>query len=146
MTKSSNHGPSKNTGAGGRNPGGGGINQKNHVKTPVRTGNPAKGISPGAVSYLGNKVGNHTEKGGTTGGGFTPWNTNAPTNAAQKLGNQVALNGSGSGARPGGGGRILHGQAGSQSQHGPANPGNPVPTQGGSGPGSMGFPSPGGKR
>ena len=138
MAKSSKHGPSRNTGSGGRNPGGGGINSAKHVKTPVRTGKPANGVAPGAVSYLGNKVGNHTEKGRVAADGFTPWKTNAPTNAGQPLGNQVALNVGRGGP---GKGYVQHGQSGSQGQHGQPVAGNPTtPSQDI----WASFPSPGG--
>ena len=123
MAKSSSHGPSKNTGAGGRNPGGGGINSAKHVRTPVKTGQPAKGVNPGAVSYLGSKLGNHAEKGRVGGQGFAKWNTNSPTNAAQPLGNQIALNVGRGGP---GKGYVQHGQSGSQSQHGRPVAGNPT--------------------
>lgn len=32
-----------------------------------------QGVNPGAVSYLGEKLGNHTTEGDTTSGGITPW-------------------------------------------------------------------------
>ena len=38
---------------------GGGINSRVNVSVPVRTGAPARGISPGAVSQFGSSVGNH---------------------------------------------------------------------------------------
>lgn len=142
MTKGANG----RTGASGKSSGGGGINMKNHTRTPVKVGKPANGINPGAVSYLGNKLGGHAMDRGDFPLKATPWNGKAPTNAGAPLGNQVALNGAGGGARPGGGGRILHGQAGTQKQHGPVNPGGPPlsPTPGG-GPGGFGFTGKGGK-
>jgi len=33
----------------------------------------SKGVNPGAVSYLGEKLGNHTTDDGTVSGGATPW-------------------------------------------------------------------------
>jgi hypothetical protein len=132
------------TGASGRNSGGGGINSRVHVKTPVRTGKPANGINPGAVSYLGNKLGSHAMDKGDFTPKPTPYYGKSPVNAAASLGNQVALNGAGSGARPGGGGRILHGKSGTQTQYGKANPGvqggSPfLPGNPSSGPAGFGF-------
>lgn len=33
----------------------------------------SQAVNPGAVSYLGNKLGNHVTDGGTVSGGETPW-------------------------------------------------------------------------
>ena len=97
---------------------GGGVGSRQHNKTPVRVGKPANGINPGAVSYLGNQLGDHSMSGDMKLK-TTPWKGPASTNASQKLGNEVALNGSGSGARPGGGGRVVR-PTGSQGQQGPS--------------------------
>jgi len=141
MAKSSNHGPSRNTGASGKSSGGGGINTRPHVRTPIKAGPPnTKIISPAAASRQGLSQGDHVTEGGTVKRPYDP--LVAGTRPQVPSGNQVALNAAGSKAGPGAG-RILHGQSGSQGQHGPANPGNPIPTPGGSGPGSMGFPNPG---
>lgn len=120
---------------------GGGVGSRQHNKTPIKTGKPANGISPGAVSYLGNMKGNHAgdTRGDIKNPSFPSWKGQAPVNAAQKLGNEVALNGAGSGARPGGGGRVVS-PCGSQGMQGRPNPGvaGPLPPQG-SGPSSFGF-------
>jgi hypothetical protein len=90
-------------------------------KTPrnvgVKTGPPsANKIDPGSASRIGRSVGNHTERG-TTKRPAEPLVTGSMKQVP--LGNTVALNGSGSGARPGGGDRKIH-ERGSQGQHGPA--------------------------
>jgi hypothetical protein len=74
-------------------------------KTPrnvgVKTGPPsANKIDPGSASRIGRSVGNHTERG-TTKRPAEPLVTGSMKQVP--LGNTVALNGSGSGARPGGG-------------------------------------------
>jgi hypothetical protein len=71
---------------------GGGINSNKVVSRNVRTGAPARGISPGAVSQFGSSVGNHaTDRAKSTGyrgerflEGKTPAGGNVP------LGNEVA--------------------------------------------------------
>ena len=126
--------------------GGGGLNTRQHVKTPVRTGKPANGVNPGAVSYLGTKVGNHSTDTGDFTFKATPWKGTPPVSNNIPLGNQTSLAGAGAGARPGGAGRKIH-PTSSQGQHGPANPGaqsgSPFLPGGSGGPGSMGFKGPG---
>jgi hypothetical protein len=94
---------------------GGGIESNKVVQTPVRYGQPANGVNPGAVSYAGNHIGNHSTEGNGArqDGGATPWNTNLPHNAAQPLGNEVAGN---IGRGGPGTGRIVHG-CGSKGRH-----------------------------
>jgi hypothetical protein len=146
MAKSSKHGPSKNTGASGRNSGGGGINTKQHVRVGVRVG-PAstQKVSPEAVSAIGNQRGNHTMAG------TAPMSKAMPPalirgNAVQvPLGNDLARNVGRGGP---GVGYVKHGQSGSQGFHGSPNPGahggDPnLPGGGASGPAGFGF---GGKR
>ena len=109
MAKSSN-----TRGASGPARSGGGITSNKLVQTPVRTGQPARGVNPGAVSYLGNKIGNHAQDGRTRAdGGGTPWNTNSPTNASQILGNEKALDVGRGGP---GKGYVVHG-CGAQGKH-----------------------------
>jgi hypothetical protein len=86
------------------------------VKTPVRTGKPANGVNPGAVSYLGNKLGNHSMDKGDMTLRATPWKGSPPVSNNVPLGNQTALAGSGAGARPGGAGRVVS-PCGSQGTH-----------------------------
>jgi hypothetical protein len=79
---------------GGRGGAGGGPNSRVNKSVSVRTGIPARGISPGAVSQFGSSVGNHATdhranlpyKGERYLEGKTPAGGNVP------LGNQVALN------------------------------------------------------
>ena len=79
--------------SGTRRPGGG-LGSRVNKSVPVRTGTPARGISPGARSQFGSSVGNHaTDRAKSTGyrgerylEGKTPAGGNVP------LGNQVAGN------------------------------------------------------
>jgi hypothetical protein len=125
----------------GRAKTGGGMGSRQHVKTPVRTGQPAKGVNPGAVSYLGGKLGNHTTESGDFPLKSTPWKGTAPTNAQQILGNEKALRASGSKAGPGAD-RTIH-KSGAQGQHGPSRGPEGPAASGSGGPGSMGFPGKG---
>src|ERR1700704_5550691 len=91
MAKSSKHGPSKNTGAGGRNPGGGGINTKQHVRVGVKAGPASTRVaSPAAASNLGNAKGNHTTDSGTFKRPLEPLYTGSRPQVP--LGNAVATN------------------------------------------------------
>jgi hypothetical protein len=133
MAKSAKHGS-----------GGGGINTRQHVKTPIKSGPPVtKKISVESAAGIGIKRGNHSMDG------------NAPTSKAARppliekmvpqvrSGNATALDMAGSKAGPGAGRNIN--PTGSQGQHGPARqPEGPVMPAQGSGPGSFGFRS-GGK-
>ena len=78
---------------GGRGGAGGGPGSRVNKSIPVRTGAPARGISPGAVSQFGSSVGNKVTDGGKVAyrgerylEGKTPAGGNVP------LGNQVATN------------------------------------------------------
>jgi hypothetical protein len=106
---------------------------------PVRYGQPARGVNPGATSYIGTKRGNHATEDGSGHASYTPHYGNPPTNAAQPLGNEVASNVGRGGP---GVGRLVHG-CGSQGTHGAPNRGNPAD------PGAdiwSQFPNPGGRR
>jgi hypothetical protein len=71
---------------------GGGLGSRVNKSVPVRTGAPARGISPAGVSQFGSSVGNHATGSATTTGyrgeryleGKTPAGGNVP------LGNEVA--------------------------------------------------------
>lgn len=78
---------------GGRRPGGG-LGSRVNKTVPVRTGAPARGISPGAVSQFGSSVGNHATGDGppTSYRGETFLNKLTPAGGAVPLGNQVAGN------------------------------------------------------
>ena len=79
----------------------------------MRTGAPARGISPGAVSQFGKSVGNKaTDKRGETGyRGERYLEGKTPAGGAVPLGNQVALNVKGGGP---GTGRTIY-KTGSQA-------------------------------
>jgi len=131
MAKSARHGS-----------GGGGLNTRQHVKPTVRGGPPnTKIVSVSAAGSIGRSKGDHS----TEGGGKTVARPKDPliqgTRSQVPSGNAVALNVGKGGP---GAGRVLHGQAGSQSQHGPANQGSTggspfLPGGSGRGPGSFGF-------
>jgi hypothetical protein len=104
----------------------GGPSSKQVRQVPVRTGTPARGVSPGGVNQLGTNRGNHATdaQGKILRGDRTPlYGGPGPTNAAQKLGNEIATNVGKGGP---GAGRTLHGQSGSQHQYG-APEGHPRP-------------------
>jgi hypothetical protein len=138
MTK----GKSNTKGASGPARSGGGITSNKLVKvTTVHGSRDTKMVAPTAAAHIGRSVGNHASEAG----GKTLQRPNVPlykpTRDAAPLGNEVAKN-VGRGAP--GAGRILHGQSGSQGQHGPANQGSPMPGQGGpGGPAGFGFKGPG---
>jgi hypothetical protein len=113
------------SGSRGRATSGGGSTSNKLTKPSIKTGNPAKGVNPGHVSYTGSKLGNHaTNSGGKKLENFTPHNTNPPTNAGAPLGNEVALRASGAKAGPGADRQVM--RSGTQGTHGPANSGNPM--------------------
>lgn len=98
---------------------GGGPSSKQVVNKPVKYGTPARGVSPGGVNQLGTIRSDHATdaQGKILRGDRTPlYGGPGPTNAGQKLGNEIATNVGKGGP---GTGRTLHGQAGSQAQHGP---------------------------
>ena len=82
---------SNTSGASGPARSGGGANMNKNVKVTPVVGKPAKGVNAGAVSYLGNKMGNHTTDNGDFVYKPTPWNGKPPVNAAAPLGNAKAL-------------------------------------------------------
>jgi hypothetical protein len=73
---------------------GGGINSRVVVERPQRLGTPARGISPGAISQLGEAIGNHV----TDGNSRLPYRGEkylvgkTPAGGAVKLGNEIAGN------------------------------------------------------
>jgi hypothetical protein len=71
---------------------GGGPNSRVNVEVPQRLGNPARGVSPGGVSQLGEAIGNHiTDRRGTSNYRGDPFYAGpAPINSGQRLGNEVA--------------------------------------------------------
>jgi hypothetical protein len=95
---------------------GGGAGSRINKTVPVRTGAPARGLSPGAVSQFGSSVGNHATGDGppTSYRGETFLNKLTPAGGAVPLGNQVALN-VGKGG-PGAGRTVM--RSGAQGQHG----------------------------
>ena len=113
------------TKSGGHHPGGG-IASRQRVEKPVKVGAAARVMRPQGVSQIGSSIGNRvTNSGRTLSGAVEPVRGKAlPAGLSVPLGNQVALNVGKGGP---GAGRVLYGKSGSQSQHGPANPGLPRP-------------------
>jgi hypothetical protein len=106
-----------------RGSGGGGYGSRPHVEKSVRTGSGSHGTNVGAVGQLGQKVGDHVTRQGSTGYRGEPFHSGRSFNPT-KFGNEVALNVGKGGC---GTGRTLYGQAGSQGTHGATNPGSPRP-------------------
>jgi hypothetical protein len=119
--------------------GGGGINTKEHVRTPVRAGPPnTKVISPSAAANIGASKGDHVTEGGTVQRPSDP--LVAGTRPQVASGNDVARNVGRGGP---GAGRTVY-RSGTQGVHGSVNPGlPPIPGTPAGGPGGMGFPSKG---
>jgi hypothetical protein len=113
---------------------GGGPTGKNVRNVPIRTGPPnTKVISPSAVMQIGSKQGNHAD-GGTVRRPPDPLVQGTRPQVA--MGNAKALDVGRGGP---GTGRTIH-KSGSQSQHGPANPGvGELPRTPSGGPGGFGF-------
>jgi hypothetical protein len=115
--------------------GGGGVNTRQHVRTPIKAGPPnTKKISHSAAANIGIKKGDHA-----TGQG-KPLNRPAdPLIQKQvpqvKMGNAAALEVGRGGP---GAGRVVHG-CGTQGMQGRANPGIAPQLTPGGGPGGMGF-------
>ena len=105
---------------------GGGIRSREFVRKPVKVGTQAREMRPEGVAQIGSSMGNcATNQGRTLPGAVEPVQGKAlPAGLSVPLGNQVALNVGKGGP---GAGRVLYGKSGSQSQHGPANPGLPRP-------------------
>ena len=103
--------------------GGGGYGSRPHVERSVRTGSGSKSTSVSAVAQLGQKVGDHVTRQGSTGYRGEAFHSGRSFQPV-KFGNEVALNVGKGGP---GAGRALHGQAGSQGTHGATNPGSPRP-------------------
>src|SRR5258707_22534 len=84
----------------------------------IKTGSAnLKAVPPTHASHIGRSVGNHSEYG-TTNRPATPGPVAKKDFVA--MGNAKALDGAGSGERPGGGNRNIN-PTGSQSQNGPIN-------------------------
>lgn len=80
----------KNSNSGTRRVGGGPGSRINK-SVPVRTGAPASGVRPGAVSQMGESLGNKAMGvSGKLRGAAEKYSGPAPTNAGQRLGNEVA--------------------------------------------------------
>jgi hypothetical protein len=103
---------------------GGGINSRVNKSVSVRTGAPARGISPGATSQFGSSVGNHaTDRAKSTGyRGERYLEGKTPAGGAVRLGNEVAAS-----TVCGVGGSRTVMRSGGQGQHGATNPGQPNP-------------------
>ena len=120
MSKSrSNTGGAKGPARSGR-----GITSNKLVRPAVRGGPPnTRAVSPAAVSKIGLAVGTHV----MGNGGREVKRPNQPlvtgTPPQVPMGNQIALNVGKGGP---GSGRVVH-RSGSQSTHGPVNPGGPQP-------------------
>jgi hypothetical protein len=103
----------------------GGIGSKVVKEVGVRNGTPARGINPGAVSQLGEAIGNHATQSGNRlpyrGEKYLVGKT--PAGGAVPLGNQIATNVGRGGV---GTGREVMAR-GSQGQYGSANPGQARP-------------------
>jgi hypothetical protein len=110
-------------------------------RTPVQVGQrlgptSATKVDPRNVAAIGAKRGDHSEYGTARNHQQVP-----PREMGKMpqpvLGNAKALDVGRGGP---GAGRILHGQSGSQGQHGPTNPGSgDLPRTPGGGPGGFGF-------
>jgi hypothetical protein len=96
---------------------GGGINSKQVRQVGMKLGQPAQGRGIGRVAQIGNKVGDHTTEGGSTGYRGDPMLMKPPAGGAQALGNSKTMP-----AGPHGEGRTVY-RTGYQMQHGAANPG-----------------------
>jgi hypothetical protein len=109
---------------------GGGIASRQRVEKPVRMGANAREMRPQGVSQIGSSMGNRvTNSGRILPGAVEPVRGKAlPAGLSVPLGNQVATNVGRGGP---GAGRVLYGKSGTQSQHGPVNPGLPRPGAGG---------------
>jgi hypothetical protein len=91
---------------------GGGIQSRNIVSKPVRTGTPRQHVHPGGVAQIGQHVGNHaTHKGRTDYRGEKLY---AGAGYPSRLGNEVAAN---TVCGPGGSRTVM--KTGSQTIHGP---------------------------
>jgi hypothetical protein len=79
---------------GGRGGAGGGIASRVNKSVPVRTGTPARGISPGGVSQFGSSVGNHStdHRANLPYKGERYLEGKTPAGGAVPLGNAVATN------------------------------------------------------
>jgi hypothetical protein len=117
--------------------GGGGVNTRQHVKTPIKAGGPVtKKISHSAAANIGIKKGDHA-----TGQGRSLQRPADPlaqgTRAQVRSGNATALDMAGSKAGPGAGRNNY--PTGTQGQQGPVNRGIAPQLTPGGGPGGMGF-------
>ena len=116
---------STHTKAGGRIRSGGGAtgNKVKNVREATRERPRVRAANPSMVSDWGAHRGAHV----TSDGGRDVRFKNEPlyqgnSFPACEFGNTKALEGSGKGARPGGGNRTLYGKSGTQQQYGPSAP------------------------
>jgi len=108
-----------NRGVGGK--AGGGIKSNKLVHKPVRYGEPAKGTRHEGVSQIGSSLGDHaTETGKVLRKSVERMHGDAPHNAGQRLGNEVAAT---TVCGPGGSRTVM--KSGSQGVQGSVNPGSP---------------------
>ena len=117
------HAASRHTKAGGRIRSGGGatLNKVKNVREATRERPKVRAASPSAVSDWGAHRGSHvTGEGGREV--FKREKLYSPGFQPCEFGNTKALEGSGKGARPGGGNRTLYGKSGTQMQYGAAAP------------------------
>jgi hypothetical protein len=109
---------------------------------PVRYGAPAGNkAEPGAVGRLGRAVGDHaSDSVSSTTRPNEPLYQGTKPNPS-RFGNEMAAAAHAGKSGDLAAGRIMHGKSGSQSLHGPSNPGLPDGSGPGvsGGPGSMGF-------
>jgi hypothetical protein len=94
---------------------GGGIASNKVTERPVRTGTGSHSTSVGAIGQLGQKVGDHVTRQGSTGYRGEPFHSGRSFQPV-KFGNELATNVGKGGP---GVGRTLYGQSGLQGQHGP---------------------------
>jgi len=81
-----------------------------------------RAASPGVVSAWGEHLGNHVTGEGGRKVSSKQEKLYSPGFQPCEFGNSKALEGSGKGARPGGGNRTLYGKSGTQQQYGPSAP------------------------
>ena len=105
-------------------PGNQGISSNKLVRPSIRTGAPAQGKGIGRVAQIGNKFGDHTTEGRSTGYRGDPMLTKPPAGGSQALGNAKTMD-----CGPKGQGRVVM-STGTQQVHGPINPGERKPISG----------------
>jgi len=118
------HATSRHTSRGARVRSGGGAlgNKVKNVRESTREKPRVRAASPGVVSAWGAHLGNHVTGEGGRNEVFKQEKLYSPGFQPCEFGNTKALEGSGKGARPGGGNRTLYGKSGTQQQYGPSAP------------------------